>query len=74
MNQGSRSYFEQRERVERAAAKRASCPQARRAHQELAQHYARLARHEPQHEPQHEPMRVEMNGRPTLSIVVPASN
>ena len=44
MDQESREYFQQRERVERAAAKSAACLQARRAHQELAQGYAVLAR------------------------------
>jgi hypothetical protein len=34
-------YFELRERAERAAAKRATCDAARRAHQELAQLYSR---------------------------------
>lgn len=34
-------YLQARERDERAAAKRASSSAARRAHQELAQHYAR---------------------------------
>jgi hypothetical protein len=33
-------YFEQRERAERAAAKRATSDAARRAHQELAQLYS----------------------------------
>jgi len=37
-------YFRQRERIERAAAKSASCEEARRVHQELAQGYAQLAR------------------------------
>jgi pyridoxine/pyridoxamine 5'-phosphate oxidase len=43
MKMESREYFEQRERAERAAAKNASCPEARRIHQELAQHYAEMA-------------------------------
>jgi len=34
-------YLRARERSERAAAKRATSNAARRAHQELAQHYAR---------------------------------
>jgi hypothetical protein len=38
----SREYFERRERAERAAAKKAVCPEARRAHQQLAQSYAEL--------------------------------
>lgn len=33
-------YYSRRESAERAAAKRASCDAARRAHQELAQIYA----------------------------------
>lgn len=37
-------YFTQRERSERAAAKQAASPQARRVHQELAQEYAERAR------------------------------
>jgi hypothetical protein len=44
MNMKSQAYFEQRERAERAAAKKAGCPEARRIHQELAQNYAMLAR------------------------------
>ncbi len=40
MQQYSREYLERRERMERAAAKSATCPQARRVHQELAQEYA----------------------------------
>jgi len=39
----SAEYYRTRERAERAAAKTASCPEARRAHQELAQAYADLA-------------------------------
>jgi hypothetical protein len=35
-------YFRRRELVERAAAKSASSPAARRTHQELAQGYANL--------------------------------
>jgi hypothetical protein len=37
-------YFKERERAERAAAKRALNVQARRVHQELADGYAALAR------------------------------
>lgn len=44
MDQDSREYFEHRERCERAAAKNATCPHARRVHQELAQGYAALIR------------------------------
>ena len=40
MKQDPREYFRQREMVERAAAKRATSPEARRVHQELAQRYA----------------------------------
>lgn len=36
-------YYRARERAERAAAKAAACPEARRIHQELAQAYARRA-------------------------------
>ena len=36
-------YFRNRERAERAAAKRAQSIAARQVHQELAQHYAKLA-------------------------------
>jgi hypothetical protein len=38
----SQEYFRRRELVERAAAKSATTPAARRVHQELAQNYARL--------------------------------
>jgi hypothetical protein len=37
-------YYEQRERVERAAAKRAGSAEARRVHQQLALNYAALVR------------------------------
>lgn len=40
MDQKERDYFAARERAERTAAKNARCPQARRAHQELARAYA----------------------------------
>jgi len=43
MNIEPRDYFERREREERAAAKNASCLQARRIHQELALVYAERA-------------------------------
>ncbi len=39
-----RLYFERRERIERMAAKTAADVRARRAHQELAEGYATLAR------------------------------
>lgn len=42
----NRDYYEQRERIERAAAKSAADFRARRAHQELAEGYAALARNE----------------------------
>ena len=32
-------YYERREHAERAAAQAATCPQARRAHEQLAEHY-----------------------------------
>jgi hypothetical protein len=35
-------YFRQRERVEREAAKNATCDAARWAHQEMADRYARM--------------------------------
>ena len=44
MDQESIDYFLARERIERAAAKSATTPSARRAHLELAQGYAALAR------------------------------
>jgi hypothetical protein len=44
MTQECIDYFAKRERVERAAAKSASSVAARRAHQELAESYSRLAR------------------------------
>ncbi len=43
-HQESIEYFQQRERMEREAAKNAGSPAARRVHQELAQGYAALAR------------------------------
>ena len=44
MDQQSIDYFLSRERVEREAAKTANSETARRAHLELAQGYASLAR------------------------------
>jgi hypothetical protein len=44
MKRPDQDYFLARERIERAAAKSATCPNARRVHQELAQNYAALAR------------------------------
>lgn len=67
MDQSSQEYFRRRERAERAAAKRASCPQARWVHQELAQHYAATQREAGS-------TQAEMRtARPLLSIVVPTS-
>jgi hypothetical protein len=63
MNDDSPGYFEQRERAERAAAKKATSPQARRAHQELAQRYAALAKQ------QSPPIWVEGDPRPRLTVV-----
>jgi hypothetical protein len=42
VDQQSVDYFRRRELAERAAAKSASTPAARRIHQELAQGYAKL--------------------------------
>jgi hypothetical protein len=44
MDQEWQNYLERRERSERAAAKKATCPQAQRVHQELALKYAALIR------------------------------
>ena len=44
LDEEAQDYFRRRERVERAAAKSAATDAARRAHQELAQGYARLLR------------------------------
>ena len=44
MDQELQAYLERRERIERAAAKKATCPQAQRVHQELAIKYAALIR------------------------------
>ena len=38
----STAYFRERERVEREAAKNATCDAARWAHQEMAESYARM--------------------------------
>jgi hypothetical protein len=43
VDQESQEYFHRRELAERAAAKSATSPAARRIHQELAQGYAKLA-------------------------------
>lgn len=50
MQENSAEYYRARERAERAAAKEAACPEARRAHQELAQAYARLLETREAHE------------------------
>ena len=42
MKEESADYYRARERAERTAAQCATCPEARRAHEELAQAYARL--------------------------------
>jgi hypothetical protein len=42
MKHRSIDYFRERERVEREAAKTATCEQARWAHQEMADSYARM--------------------------------
>ena len=36
-------YYEARERAEREAASSAACPEARRAHEEMARAYGKLA-------------------------------
>ena len=43
METNSAEYYRTRERAELAAAQGAACPEARRAHQELAEAYAQLA-------------------------------
>lgn len=40
MTDTDRDYFAARERAERSAAEKAVCPEARRAHEELAKAYA----------------------------------
>jgi len=42
MQMGSSDYYRARERAERRAAEQAQCPEARRAHEEMARAYARL--------------------------------
>jgi hypothetical protein len=42
MKNQSMDYFRERERVEREAAKAATCDAARWAHQEMAESYARM--------------------------------
>jgi hypothetical protein len=69
MDQPTFEYYQRRERAERTAAKYAGSPEARRAHQELAQAYAEMVKQR----------RVPAAGyhaagqRPRLSIVVPAN-
>jgi hypothetical protein len=48
--QDTAEYYRARECAERAAAKSASCPEARRAHQELAQAYAKLVQQREAHQ------------------------
>jgi hypothetical protein len=43
MKPNSAEYYCTRERAERVAAEQAVCPEARRAHEELARAYAQLA-------------------------------
>ena len=47
MKTESREYYAARERAERNAAENATSPEARRAHEELAQAYAQLANEVP---------------------------
>jgi hypothetical protein len=71
MDQSSQEYYSRRERAERAAAKRATCPEARWAHQQLAQYYAAAQRDA---EPAQARDRARASTeRPKLSIVVPIS-
>jgi hypothetical protein len=43
MRTQSREYYATRERAERTAAENAVCPEARKAHEEMARAYARMA-------------------------------
>jgi hypothetical protein len=43
MRTESGEYYAARERAERTAAEKANCPEAQRAHEELARAYAKLA-------------------------------
>lgn len=43
MRTDSTEYYAARERAERMAAKNATCPEARRVHEEMARAYAQLA-------------------------------
>jgi hypothetical protein len=42
MDEASQTYYQRRERAERAAAKRAASAEARRVHHQLAMNYAAL--------------------------------
>ncbi|NUS99881.1 MAG: hypothetical protein HOP96_02755 [Sphingomonas sp.] len=42
MSQAYADYYRNREQAEREAAQNATCPQARRAHKQMANAYARL--------------------------------
>ena len=44
MEPQSREYYQGRERAERAAAEAATCPHAKRVHQQLAEHYQEIVR------------------------------
>lgn len=66
MNPETQEYFRRRELTERAAAKRASSPEARRVHQELAQAYWAALKAES------EGSTGQAQARPQLSIVVKA--
>lgn len=52
MDHDSINYFRMREETERAAAEAATCPEARRAHDELARGYAALIRQASEPKPQ----------------------
>jgi hypothetical protein len=43
MKTESKEYYAARERVERSAAQKATCPEARKAHEDMARAYAQLA-------------------------------
>ena len=51
MRNDSSEYYRARERAERKAAEDAQCPEARRAHEELAQAYALLTANAVTHPP-----------------------
>ena len=50
MHEESAEYYRARERAELAAAKTATCPEARRAHEEMAKAYAKLVETREAHE------------------------